>query len=103
LPDGRITGHRCEERDRRFLPYRDSAAFHVNIVLAAKIAHANSNAPARGTLKRAMREVLEVLGTDPYDEGSYGAAAWAYNGSEDERPVDRLMLAMAEVLRQASS
>jgi hypothetical protein len=50
-----------------------------------------------------MREVLEVLGTDPYDEGSYGAAAWAYNGGEDECPVDRLMLAMAEVLRQASS
>jgi hypothetical protein len=47
--------------------------------------------------------VLEVLGADPYNEGSCSSAAWAYNGSEDECPVDQLMLEMAAVLRQASS
>jgi hypothetical protein len=48
--------------------------------------------------------LLEVLGTDPYNEGSYSSAAWAYNNSGgDECPVDRLMLEMAAVLRKASS
>jgi hypothetical protein len=48
--------------------------------------------------------VLEVLGTDPYNEGSMSSAAWAYNnsGGGDECPVDRLMLAMAAALRGQS-
>jgi hypothetical protein len=45
--------------------------------------------------------MLEVLGSDPYREDSCSAASWAYNdhGGENERPVDRLMLAMATTLR----
>jgi hypothetical protein len=50
--------------------------------------------------------VLEVLGTDPYNEGDYSSAAWAYNnssGDDDKCPVDRLMLAMAEMLRNGAT
>jgi hypothetical protein len=50
-----------------------------------------------------MVAVLEVLGTDPYNERGMSVAAWAYNGSENECPADQLLLAMAAVLRQASS
>jgi hypothetical protein len=43
---------------------------------------------------------LEVLGSDPYRVGGMSAAAWSYNGNcEETAPVDRLMLAMAGVLR----
>jgi hypothetical protein len=44
--------------------------------------------------------VPEVVGTDPYGEGSYSAAAWAYNRAGYECAVDRLMLAMAATLRR---
>ncbi len=47
---------------------------------------------------------LEVLGTDPYNEESMSAAAWAYNNSGgDECPVDRMMLEMAKVLRNGAT
>jgi hypothetical protein len=47
--------------------------------------------------------VLEVLGTDPYNEGSMSAAAWAYNGCGNECPVDRLMLELAALLRNGAA
>jgi hypothetical protein len=43
--------------------------------------------------------LLEVLGSDPYCDGSYSTASIAYNNHDVKCPVDRLMLAMAAVLR----
>jgi hypothetical protein len=44
--------------------------------------------------------LLEVLGSDPYREGSYSSAAWAYHSASGFKcRVDRQMLEMAAVLR----